>query len=319
MMGCMENRKQIRVLIGSNGGLTGVYLAKSLKRFDNVVLLGADSSANSIGKFFVSRQYEIPGAKHDNFVECLIKILNDENIDVYLPTHSAETKVIAENGDIIRKSTKANFMVSPTETFNALNDKVSANINLKDIGVPVPTMIAGKPTNYPVFMKRRTGSGSNGACVIDNELLYTAYARSENVAFFELVKGREYTVDCLFNQNGELLGYNPRVRVKTLGGAVSVTQNDYAFDIKPYLVQIASRWEFRGCVNFQYIIRDNIPYFIDVNLRYPSGGLPLTVESGIDIPGNMLKLLLGENVSPQACKVTNKNLTMYRYFEEIFE
>ena len=71
-------------------------------------------------------------------------------------------------------------------------------------------------------------------------------------------------------------------------------------------------------MNFQYIVRDDIPYFIDINLRYASGGLPLTVASGLDIPRLLLELLDGKVISPLGC-CGNDGLTMYRYFDEYFE
>ena len=309
----------MNILIGSNGGLTGIYLAKKYKEMESVFIIGADSSADSTGRFFVDKQVIMPPANDKMFVDELIKILNENEIDVYLPTHSKEIRIVSLYSDRIQSETSAKFLVSPIKTFNDLENKSVANRNLSDAGIPVPKRIDDFESGYPIIMKKNIGSGSSGTIIIDNPQIHKAYLSSvENVDFYELIIGKEYTLDCMFGAYGELIGFNQRQRVKTIGGAVSITKNYVGFDIAPWIHKIASKWKFCGCVNFQYIVRDNIPYFIDVNLRYPSGGLPLTVESGLNVPQLIISILNNEPVESFVLPDQNKELTMYRYFEEIF-
>lgn len=309
----------MKVLIGSNGGLTGVYLAKRLSARNGVIIYGADSSENNVGKFFVDKQVFIPASNDESFVDRLIELLNREDIDVYLPTHSLEMKVISQNEELIKSKTNTSFMVSPIQTFEALDNKLEANRNLKRIGIPVPD-ICDNPISYPIFMKRNIGSGSRDSLLVENALIHNAFSVTyKDISFYEYIEGIEYTVDCIFSNKGELLGYNSRVREKTIGGAVSVTSNRSNFDILPWLKIISDEWTFKGCVNFQYIVRDGIPYFIDVNLRYPSGGLALTVESGIDIPNMMIDMLTGCYKYTDNILTCPNRLRMYRHYEELFE
>ena len=312
--------KRFIMLIGSNGGLTGVYLAKNLREMECLTIYGADCSEVAVGKFFVDKQFILPNADCPEFIESLADLLQKERIDIYLPTNSKEIKAIARNEHILRQKTVSRFIVSPIETFEALDDKEKANRIMRQNGLPVPEMIDGLTDAYPIIMKRKIGSGGNGTILIENEKIHRAYLESkENVAFFRIVKGIEYTADCLFDEEGNLIGYNQRQRLKMIGGAVYVTRNDSEFQIEPWLKIMADNWLFRGCVNFQYIVDQGIPYFIDINLRYPSGGLPLTVKSGFDIPKYVVKMLSGEKVSPYVKRSGKERLTMYRYFEEIFE
>ena len=169
-------------------------------------------------------------------------------------------------------------------------------------------------------MKKDICSGSSSIVYIENKSIHEAYKQScAESTFYQLIRGTEITVDCMFDTEGRMIGYNQRKRLKTIGGAVSITQNTQVFDILPFLKRIAEHWKFYGCVNFQYILKNNTPYFIDINLRYPSGGLPLTVESGLDIPDLTIKLLTGQNVSPYVPVSGYENMIMYRYFEELFE
>ena len=310
----------MNVLIGSNGGLTGIYLAKQIRKIGGWTIIGSDSSEITAGKFFVDHQIKLPSAQSDDFIVELIKTLNDYNIDAYLPTHSKEIKRVSQCEHLIREKTSARFLVSPSETFEQLDNKRDANENLNKIGIPVPKMIHGLDCSYPIIMKNDVGSGGSGLGRIDNQCVHEALLRTKkNISFYQLIEGTEYTLDCMFSSKGEIIGYNQRERIKTIGGAVSITANSNCFDIWPWLERIASNWVFRGCVNFQYIVNNSIPYFIDVNLRYPSGGLPLTVESGLDIPKLTLDVLMGSEINKKKPIVVDSNLTMYRYFEEIFE
>lgn len=312
--------KKIKVLIGSNGGLTGVYLAKQFKKHDYIYVCGADSAKISAGKFFVEKQFELPNSNASSFIEKLIVLLNREHIDIYLPTHSREIEVVSKNEDKLRKNTRARFIVSPKETFEALDDKVNMNREFQKAGISVPKLIEDFDCDYPIFMKRNLGSGSAGSLIIDNQSIHKAYAKTYNdLSFFELIKGDEYTLDCLFDREGNLIGYNQRKRLKTIGGAVRITQNSHNFDVSEYIKKIAKSWKFCGCVNFQYIVKNGIPYFIDTNLRYPSGGLPLTVASGLDVPMLTVKMLTGERISKSDVNLVPNKKIMYRYFEEIFE
>lgn len=315
----MKNTKK-KILIGSCGGLTGVYLAKQFHRFDSIEICGFDANEDSVGRFFCDVFFILPLAKDSLFIPKLIDLLNKEKIDFYIPTHSSEIIEVSKYENIINKETKARFVVSPYETYLALDDKYIANEHLNKLGIPVPHIYTGEEENlkYPLLKKPRIGSGSNGVIQIKNKEEYLEALRDENSFLMEYLNGKEYTVDCLFDTNGNLLGYNQRCRNKCIGGAVTISKNDNSVDIKKYLDKMAQEWIFKGCVNFQYILVNEVPYFIDINLRYASGGLPLSVESGVDVPRALKKICFNEEIIENEFISDFSNRTMYRYFEEKF-
>ena len=309
-----------RVLIGSCGGLTGNYLTRQFQKLGCYVI-GADAGERNATRFFADEFVKLPVAKDKDFVDLLLKTLKELRIDYYIPTHSQEIRVVAQNEQLLRSNWDGKFIVTPYTTFELLDDKKSGNKQLKAAGIPVPQMYESisEVTQFPVFMKPDMGSGSKGSRRVETLRLAEAYGELEpSSTFYECISGTEFTVDCMFDDHGKLLGYNQRVREKSMGGAVIVTRNDYRFDILPYLKRLEAAFVFKGCVNFQYILSGGVPYFIDVNLRYASGGLPLTVASGINIPQIMLDIFEGEPIGEvKSCSAEGK--TMYRYFEEIFE
>lgn len=309
-----------RLLIGSCGGLTGSYLARQFQK-KGCYIIGADASQQQATKHFTDLSVCLPPAGDPKFFACLVELLHKERIDYYVPTHSREIREIARMESELRALWDGAFIVCPYDTFEKLDEKTSANQNLSRQGFAVPRMItdSSSPCGYPIFMKKNLGSGSLGACVIENQELHQAYARlNKGCQFYELIRGQEYTVDCMFDGQGGLIGYNQRLRVKNMGGAVIVSTNDYSFDIEPYLTKLSSAFLFKGCVNFQYILSDGIPYIIDVNLRFASGGLPLTVASGLDVPQIMLDLFENRPVEKKGlCRADGR--TMYRFFDEWYE
>lgn len=316
--------EKMRILIGSCGGLTGCYLARKFKQALNCFVIGADVSIENPTKFFVDEFVKLPPAQDAEFLDCLLTVLNEKQIDLYLPTHSKEIRAIARDEQYLRKSWDGFFIVSPEETFEKLDNKKIANEYLRNAGIPVPQKYENIDLieDFPVFMKPDQGSGSANARKVESKILCREYQRlNPECTFYEYIVGKEYTVDCFFTSDGRLKAYNQRIRKKNMGGAVVIAQNDYSFDILPYLRKLERSFLIRGCVNFQYILRDEVPYFIDVNLRYASGGLPLTVESGVDIPQMLTALAKGELLSEQliAEDKAMDGKIMYRYFNEYYE
>lgn len=312
--------KKERVLIGSCGGLTGVYLAKCFAKMGSFEICGADSSEISVGARFMDRHFRLPGAGDPGFIDALVELINREEIHYYFPTHSKEIRKIAESEQELRSRTQVRFLVSPIETFALLESKDQAYHALVSGGIPTPRLIQDSPESYPLIMKGNIGSGGSSVIRVDNEKVYRAYKETaKDVSFYEFIKGREYTTDCMFDSDGTLLACNLRERIKTIGGAAVICRNTFDFDILPWIRKMEKLWTFRGCVNFQFIVRDGIPYFTDINLRYPSGGLPLTVESGIDVPEMMIRLLRGEQIAWGDYAADPRVKMMYRYFEEVFD
>ena len=78
----------MKLLIGSNGGISGIYLAKRYRGIEGIEVYGSDASSDNVGRFFVDRQFVLPPSSDSTFIKSLIDLINGEGIDIYLPTHS---------------------------------------------------------------------------------------------------------------------------------------------------------------------------------------------------------------------------------------
>ncbi len=249
--------------------------------------------------------------------------MEKEKIDIYFPLHSKEIRVVSKFEDRIRHSTDAKFIVSPYESFLALDNKRALYESLNKIGIRAPKIYSNEVSpsdkEFPLFFKPESGSGSKGTMTVDTRAEFEILKKEKGL-FLEYLKGTEYTVDTICDRTGNLLGYNQRIRIKMLGGAAIITENNYEIDVGSYLKEIVNHFKVKGPAHFQFFkTKNNEIIFTDVNLRFASGGLPLSVASGLNIPLITVKLLLGDRIDQKECIPDKKPRIMYRYFEEIFE
>jgi len=316
--------KKIRILLGSCGGLTGLYLSKLFKKSDyaNFEIYGFDAEQQNPTKFFVDRFFIVPNASNEElFLNALISLLKKENIDIYFPLHSKEIRVVSKFEEKIRNSVDTKFIVSPYESFLVLDNKRTLYESLEKLRLRVPEIYSSVPSEdkFPLFFKPESGSGSKGTMIVETKEEFEILKKQKGL-FLEFIRGTEYTVDTICDQNGTLLGYNQRIRIKTLGGAAVITENNYEIDVGTYLKDIVKNFMIKGPANFQFFRTKNEEIVLtDANLRFASGGLPLSVASGLNIPLITVKLLMNDRIDPKECMPDRKKRTMYRYFEEIFE
>ncbi len=318
-------KDKIKILIGSCGGLTGLYIAKYLKRdfFIDCEVYGTDFNENIPTKKFLDKFFKVPHLTDElNFIERLIFVLNHEKVDVYLPTHSKETYLISKNEKYIRDNVKAKFIISPYETYKLFENKKITYLTLMNLGIDVPKVYRKEQeiNLFPIYTKPEVGSGSKNSFILNNNEEVSLIKRLyPNNFFIEYINGSEYTVDCIYSSLGDFISYNQRIRNKTLGGAAIVTTNNFDIDFKSEIIKISNKYKIKGPCNFQFFYNGKRKILIDINLRFASGGLPLTIESNVDIIEIMIKDMLNVAINKYDYIPDKKNRTMYRYFEEFYE
>ncbi|HAW58842.1 MAG TPA: hypothetical protein DCX03_07500 [Bacteroidales bacterium] len=312
-------QKTLKILIGCCGGLTGLYVAKRLESL--VTLFGFDSCADCATKKYIKQIETSPSLNNEEeFIDFLIGVSNKLDIDIYIPTYSKEIRLVSKNKAKLSCNCKMRFLVSEYSTIMQLEDKLNAYKALKDLGIDTPRIVNPNfdDTNFPVYVKPIIGSGTKDNFVIDNKEQWASITK-KNINFFamEYIQGVEYTVDAFFKSNGKLHDYNQRQRIKTAGGAAIITKNNFDVSIDDYIEKLQKNYHFVGPINIQFFFtRDNRKVLIDINLRMASGGMPLSIESGLDIPQMIIRECLGESIEPFYSD--RKNRTMYRYYEEYF-
>jgi carbamoyl-phosphate synthase large subunit len=119
----------------------------------------------------------------------------------------------------------------------------------------------------------------------------------------------------VFDIQGNFVVAVPRERIKVSAGISSVgriTKNDILIN---FVKKISKNLKFWGPINFQFKKdKKGILKLIEINPRC-SGGMAITMESGLNPPELTLKLLKGEVISKK--ELQWKEVTVLRYLSEV--
>ncbi len=314
---------KINLLLTSAGGSTGTYLIRVLKKClgEQVHIVAVDVNKNVPAKIIADRFYVVPQLSNESeYLSSLQKIVEKEKVTHMIPVTSYDMNFYTVHSCL--KGVKR--LIVDAETNRVLSNKWECYQFLSSLGIRVPRCYVDetpRERDYPLFLKPYQGSGSKGTQkIVDGEDYAYWKAHSAGSMFMEFLQGDEFTVDCLFDDSGKCEGFFNRKREKTIsGGAVVTTAVCDNEILTPVIRTLEKTGKLRGPINFQYKKKaSGEPVLFDFNTRLASGGLPLAVECGFNIPMRLVNLLDGGGGSPYLQTSKTDGVTMIRYYEELF-
>lgn len=312
--------KKITILLTSAGGLTGTYLLKHYKQESSYRIVAIDMSEITPIRKWADVYYAVPSVKDEKFVVIMKNIVEKEQVDIIIPVTSYDVDLFSQN-NIQKQFHNTKMLLMDYNDHKILNNKKTCYEYLSTLGIRTPKIYKTiKEATFPCILKPIIGSGSKNTVKLESVVDYIYWSKKiENHILIEYIDGKEYTVDCLFNKDGKCLGANVRERMKTSNGGVVITRNDYSQKIDEVIQILQSTKIIKGPINFQFKkLKNGENVLFDFNTRFASGGLPLTVASGFDIPNKLIRLILDKDVESWHPKEKNNGLTMIRYYEEMY-
>jgi len=282
-------------------------------------LIAVDMNPLAAGFFMADKYYVVPKADATDFIPTILKICKEEKIKIIIPTFSYELPFFAKNKEIFEKE-KIKMAIPSYKNYLITEDKIKTYGYFKKQEIPFPKIyskkeIKEKKVKFPVIIKPIKGSGSKEVTRINNWkdlIFFTNYFQNSIVQ--EFVEGQEYTVDGVSNLKGKMIAASPRIRLETKGGLAVKSITIFDSQIVNYTKKIVEGLNIIGPFNAQCFKKGKIIKFIEVNSRFPSGGLPLTVKAGLNIPLIIIKFLLGKKIEKPRIK---ENIIMTRYWDAI--
>jgi len=314
-------KKNIKVLITAAGSTNGVNVIKALKDQKELFfsIIAADTNPLATGFHMVDKYYVVPKVDALEFIPTILKICKKEKIEIIIPTFSDEFTIFAKNKEIFDKQA-IKMAISSYETYLMTENKIKTSEYFQKWEIPSPKLyteeeIKSKKIKFPVIIKPIKASGSKGVTKINNweELnFFKNYLKKSIIQ--EYVKGDEYTIDGLCDLKGKMIAASPRIRLETKGGLAvkSITVKNSL--MVGFTKKIVENFKIIGPFNVQCFKNKNDIKFIEVNTRFPSGGLPLTVKAGLNIPLILIQLLLGEKIKKSKIKT---DIVITRYWDSI--
>ena len=307
----------MNVLITSAGGDSAIAAIRILKETTKHKIFAVDCNKYASGLYLADKYFVIPNTADNLYIPKMVELVKKHKIDLIIPTIDEELLILCLNLGKI----PCQVVLSPLSTIVLCQDKLSTLDELKGI-IPTPEIFPKlADIKFPAIIKPRNSRGSRDIFLVKNQnearaivkYLTSQYFPSE-LLFQEYFPGDEYTVDLVCDKQGKLLVIVPRLRLLTKGGISTIGKTVKNKQIIELVEEITSKIVFYGPVNMQFK-KDRFGKIklLEINPRL-SGGLPITYQSGINIPLLIVKTAFSQKISPQELKW--KETVVYRYLQE---
>jgi len=302
---------KLNVLITGAGGTNGMNVLKALEG-KGYNLISGDADELSVGLYMTKRRYIFPKASDVGFIPAVMQVCKFEKIDIIIPTHSADILALSEFTEGF-KELGLRMCLSRQEVYILTENKVICSKVLKEMGIYAPKLF-DKKVKFPAIVKPISSTGTKNTHRVNNqEELEFHFKDKERMFASEFIEGQEYTIDGLSDLKGKVIATLPITRIEAKGGLCTKGRTIKDKELSDLSKKIAEKFEMVGCWNIQFIRNKKGTYCIDINNRFPSGGLPLAVASGLNMPDLMIKMLMGEKVKVKL----EYGLTLLRYWSGI--
>ena len=306
----------IRVLVIPAGSGMAILAIKALREDKRITVISADTNKLAPGLHLSHKGVLVPPFDDKGFFSALQALVKRERVDVVIPALDTILLAFSERVAAFQKL-GAHVLVSEPETVKVTRDKWETYLHLKD-AVPMPKSFIEKgeiDVGCPLFIKPRYGSGSKQAYVARSvrELdFFCDYV--EDPIIQEYLGGKEYTVDCLAQMDGNLIACVPRERIEIRDGISTkglITKNVQLEDMAE---RIRQKLRLRGPFFFQAKEdKFGMPRLTEINARIAGSMWPASFSEG-NIHTLAVRLCMGQKV---ACPKIRYGVYISRYWEEI--
>jgi hypothetical protein len=269
-------------------------------------------------------QYEtVPGGQQAGYCEAIYDVVEKHNVRVIVPLTDPELTMLAWAEHDLRKK-GCRVMISPFKDLTLALDKGVLYESLPDISprgahctnvAELRSFIDDFSDGESCFVKLRTAHGSRGTKkLIPTDQWLDNFGTHKPEAFgftfplgmanelfdqFELIAletlpGAEYSIDCLFGHDGQLVFYGARERETTRNGICStarfVVDRDHEF--REFIDQVSDFVTFRYNINIQAKRdREGKLKLLEINPRI-SGSLGSFLPAGYNLARAGVEMLL---------------------------
>lgn len=286
----------MKILVTDGDNRAALAITRSLGKKGNKIIIGErqqPSLASSSKYCYDHFAYPDPAVYMNEFIETLIQVVREKEVDVIFPVSDISTILVSENKNAFEQYCEVPFSNSDKIT-SVANKAYVANI-AKKLGIPVPrTIYISRPEQvyslpedmpFPVVVKSyrsrvKTDHGwiSTVVTYANNKEELTYIVKSKNsVEYPLLIQERIYGpgigVFSCYNL-GKLVAMfsHRRLREKPPSGGVSVLRE--SIPVSPLGREYSEKlfnhlnWHGVAMAEFKLDRRDNIPKLMEINGRF---------------------------------------------------
>lgn len=270
--------------------------------------------------YVADRSYPARLSTAPGYIDDILALCAAERIGLVVPTIDDELGAFAAAVPRFAAA-GVRVAVSPLDAVDTCNDKLLTYQRLSAKGLPVAsTFLPDDVTaemSFPLFIKPRRGRGSVGAFPVrDTRELEFFQKYVPDPVLQPYLHGPEYTIDVLSDFDGRVIASVPRERVVIRAGVVDrgrTVQDAALIDLGRAAAEAV---QAVGPINVQCRVVEGQPFVFEINPRF-SGGIPLTIAAGADVPRWLVLAARGRRVAPALGKFQH-DLWMTSYETSVF-
>ena len=261
-----------KILISAANGLIMRSLITELKK--SFYVIGIDNSSDGDADKYCDKFFLSPNGNSKKFILFLNKI--GKKVDFIFLYVDEEMRTINKNRHLLN-NIREKLIMSDKKTIDICLDKRKFSEFCKKNKISHPLQkYTKKMIAKPIY-----GRGSKDIFIIQKKTDYLFFNKKKNYIIQEFIKGNEYTIDCLFNLDGELIFGLPRLRVVHKGVSIvgKIIKDKKLIN---FVSQLSSKIKFYGPINIQVIKdKNNKIWILEINPRL-SGSVEFSIKAGFN-------------------------------------
>lgn len=261
----------------------------------------------------------------DKYIDNVINICNKNDIKAVITLIDPELSLLAKNKEkflqnniipIVSDYEEISNTFDKYEFANKMSNKLKVIPTYNSYDEAIKAIKDGK-LNYPVFVKIRNGSGSEGIGKIFSNKELEAYKERENYIFQPCVLNKEFGVDMYFDMlSGKIVSLFIKEKLSMRAGETDKAISIYRQDIVNEVLKLEGM-KFFGPIDVDvFEDKDGQLYINEINPRF-GGGYPHAYNSGVNFMENIVNNLNG-NENIRVLDKYEKGLVMMKYNSLLF-
>jgi carbamoyl-phosphate synthase large subunit len=269
-----------------------------------------------------TKSFIVPSLDSPDYIPVLVEIFRRGKVNLVFPLIDPDIPLLADNRELL-ESTGARLAVVSQDASRTVSDKHLTTRFFRRLGLPVPHTwlpqeLDPNAISFPLFVKPRGGSaGANSFQARNaNELrFFLQYVKDPIIQ--EWLPGPEITNDVVCDLEGNVLSVVSRKRLEVRTGEVSKGVTIHDARILEACLSVARELPVIGPVTVQCMMKDQQPYFTEINARF-AGGIPLSIAAGANAPLYLLARTAGIPLELPPLGQYKIGLHMTRYDDSFF-
>lgn len=305
----------MNVAITSIGTATAIGIIKCLRKInEKISILGLDINdyGYTAGSILCDKYYKSLSYNNGNYIDDLVSILGNEKIDILIPIHDFEIKKVALN---IERFKEVQVVLPNIDNVDLFSDKYLSCKALNSIGIDTPQIVSDDYKSKKIARKK-ISVGSKGIRILQNN---EKFSLDDDEFLQEYIDGEEYTVDILSDLSGKPIIIIPRKRLEVKAGVATKIEIVYDEKLINICKRILKNFLIPGLCNIQFIKKDDIYYFIELNPRFGGASVTSILASYNYIEDfiNLKNITSSEELLNENLKKVKWGSIVTRYYQEV--